>query len=879
MTRMTSVRRLFALPFLFLLFAAGGTLHAFPQAADDENFTLESVTIDAAAVQARVNELRETSERTEDQNSELELLNAALASLVKAREAADQRAAFESEVAGANERIDAIDELLATRPPPPPVDLRLDLPEIAAQLLAARSVLDADRRKVQSAEADLSAAIERGGSLNDDIAAATARRGELVRLLSESPSGDTAAEVVDARRTRLHAERIEVAERLSRLEVEAATAEARRRLLRAERDEARYRVEVSELIVDRLLARSNELQLSEAGKQRKRASELRGRAALPRTHPLVADVLKSAAELHDELAVAIELRAELDTQSKIATDQVAAYEAEFTQIQTQVEMVGLTTLIGQRLRAEAAKLTSPGDINRQIRRRRSGYEQKQNRWLKLEGRPGSRTEEADRRMAAHDPPIVRPDLPLTGVRISEKRQRIIEADPSLTREQVTDALATFFSIELARSLSDRRDSIAERDPSLTQLQITETLSTELEPDVRTLLLHARIWDALTTRNAVRGELVEVYDRIFNTSLPTLDRSELRLRDVSRTYGDYIAERVLWIRSANPVSIGDFAVGITAIRNAITERRWRDLLGALSTSIAQARVIAITGLLLLAGVILVRSRARRRIEELSSRVQRPETDAFAHTLEVLALTVLRALPLALCLAIFGWLLILAEDAAATATGFAIVHGALLLFSIDFVRASARPNGLGPAHFKWRPDASKAILAGLNWYRSLLIPIFIAVVLVRGAESIPDESIADPMATAAEAATLTTTVGRLCAVLFMVATFMLAQRLLRFNGPIVGPILQRHEGGWLERLRFVWYPALLLIPTSLLIAILLGYQYTAQILTRELLFTGQIVIIGAYVDGLLLRWLVVAQQRMAIEKRRRRREKAMAAATTR
>ena len=39
------MRRLFALPFLFLLFAAGGTLHAFPQTADDENFTLESVTI------------------------------------------------------------------------------------------------------------------------------------------------------------------------------------------------------------------------------------------------------------------------------------------------------------------------------------------------------------------------------------------------------------------------------------------------------------------------------------------------------------------------------------------------------------------------------------------------------------------------------------------------------------------------------------------------------------------------------------------------------------------------------------------------------------------------------------------------------------------
>ena len=89
-----------------------------------------------------------------------------------------------------------------------------------------------------------------------------------------------------------------------------------------------------------------------------------------------------------------------------------------------------------------------------------------------------------------------------------------------------------------------------------------------------------------------------------------------------------------------------------------------------------------------------------------------------------------------------------------------------------------------------------------------------------------------------------------------------------------IRDTHQGTWLERLRHLWYPLLILAPLALTGLSWLGYHYTATQLERRLEFTLLFVLILILINGMLMRWLFLARRRVAVENAKRRREQAIA-----
>jgi potassium efflux system protein len=97
-------------------------------------------------------------------------------------------------------------------------------------------------------------------------------------------------------------------------------------------------------------------------------------------------------------------------------------------------------------------------------------------------------------------------------------------------------------------------------------------------------------------------------------------------------------------------------------------------------------------------------------------------------------------------------------------------------------------------------------------------------------------------------------------------------LRPTSPLLEGYLRQRRDGWLDRLRYVWFPLAFLSPLGLAGVAVLGYFYGARYLTDRLLDTIVLIVLLLLVRALFVRWLMVAQRRLAVLERRKRREAA-------
>jgi len=84
-----------------------------------------------------------------------------------------------------------------------------------------------------------------------------------------------------------------------------------------------------------------------------------------------------------------------------------------------------------------------------------------------------------------------------------------------------------------------------------------------------------------------------------------------------------------------------------------------------------------------------------------------------------------------------------------------------------------------------------------------------------------------------------------------------------------MLFRQPGGWLDRLRHVWFPFLLALPAGLCLLAALGYYYTATQLNGYIRGSVALIFAVLVLNGLILRWILLTRRRLAIEQIRKRR----------
>ena len=261
-----------------------------------------------------------------------------------------------------------------------------------------------------------------------------------------------------------------------------------------------------------------------------------------------------------------------------------------------------------------------------------------------------------------------------------------------------------------------------------------------------------------------------------------------------------------------------------------------------------------GLVGLALLLVLRRRLCRRLEHIAALVTPSRTDRFSYTLVAAVLTLLIAIVWPGVILFIAWRLRCGMDVsgfvAAVAAGLHTTSVFYLM--VEVLRQTVCPNGLAEAHFRWRSGVLRPVRTNLVWLMAIGMPlVFVASTMECQAHEPWNDSL-----------------GR---VAFMVGLVVLAgfvQRILHPSGDLMKGLISRNRGGWLDRLKAVWYPLAVLAPVALAAVALLGYYYTALELEERLRSTFQLAVGLALVDAVIMRGLFVLRRRMAMHKARER-----------
>jgi len=361
------------------------------------------------------------------------------------------------------------------------------------------------------------------------------------------------------------------------------------------------------------------------------------------------------------------------------------------------------------------------------------------------------------------------------------------------------------------------------------------------------------------RKALLDQAV-VLDQTYFRALGDLDFAQRQLLDAVQAYDEYLAGRLLWIRSTSAPSLAELRAIPAGVALLISRASWLKV-----TEIVPARLSrspAFILLLVLFGALLwKRPSLLRALHATGQHVGRPATDRFAFTLQALLLSLLLAAPWPLLAATFGWLLRRAPEATAfsDAVSIGLLWVPVPFFYMRALRILCVPNGLAASHFLWPEVVRRSLRRELGRLMALFLPAgFVALVLVNH-EHVRVEGGLERLAIAALAISL--------------AIFFYG--LLEPGRGALRPVLARDPTSVIYRLRPLWLALALAVPAVLVGLDVYGYLYTAGTLVLCLARTVGLVFALVVAHQLAVRWLTVVQRRLAYKAIRERLEAARAA----
>lgn len=401
-------------------------------------------------------------------------------------------------------------------------------------------------------------------------------------------------------------------------------------------------------------------------------------------------------------------------------------------------------------------------------------------------------------------------------------------------------------------LDDQRAALA--TPAGIDRQIDQILKESKKPiaPAEQEALRGQLRELLRTKRSYLSDLIRDYNASIKTWFELLEEERLLIAE-ARKYADYIDEHILWVRSTRPIQPAHAWPAWYAATWLVDSDNWTEVGKALLADLRANPLVVLFGLLLV-WLLALHRRLRVRLRQIDEIAAGGRTYAFSHTLEAVGLALLLAAPWPVLLWLVGWRLswtVAASDfTGALAVGLRTVGG--LYLALELLRQVCRRDGLGQTHFRWSAASMRQLHNNLAWLIPVALPLaLIHVVLEWQGNTEYRDSL-----------------GRLAFVGGMAALGYFTYRMLRPGGPLMDNVLQNGRSGWLDRLRYVWYPAAVAIPAGLGVAAAVGYYYTASQLAARLLATIGLIVAALVVKAILLRLLFVGRRRLAIEAARKR-----------
>ncbi|HPM79692.1 MAG TPA: mechanosensitive ion channel [Candidatus Anammoximicrobium sp.] len=420
-----------------------------------------------------------------------------------------------------------------------------------------------------------------------------------------------------------------------------------------------------------------------------------------------------------------------------------------------------------------------------------------------------------------------------------------------TRQQtIEDVRYELFELE------EERNALAQ--PELIVGRLLREAPAGLSPTERRELQNAA--EAALSRKRTYLDAAIRNQSTYFDRLTELDTIELQLVNRTEKFIDYIRERVLWIRTSKPLT-AEMSISGSDLW-LVNPGQWLTLGRRISSDIWENPNWFVVAVLAFSGLFAVRRRLRWRVREIGESAERRNCTQFRLTLRAAAITLLISLLWPALTWYLAWRLTPGTTGAdfvnAVATGLWVLAGAF--FPVELLRQVCRPHGLAVSHFDWPSSTVELLRANLLRLMLVGMPLVFLTTVLHASD--PERGY--------------DAVERICFILVCGVVSRFLARVLHPDSGVLHEYVAFHAGGWIDRLKYVWYWLGVASPLALAAAAFFGYYYTARELGLRLLYTILLIALLVVIRAFLLRWLLVHRRHLSIRQARERRAAALAAA---
>jgi potassium efflux system protein len=385
------------------------------------------------------------------------------------------------------------------------------------------------------------------------------------------------------------------------------------------------------------------------------------------------------------------------------------------------------------------------------------------------------------------------------------------------------------------------------DPKILADRIIGSVSFLSEVDRKSL--DSKIQELVTNRQDIIGRLQSGYDRIFKL-LQDIEFTEQKMVTTAEDFGELLDRHLLWIRSSKPISMGDIHKLRVSLGWFFKPANWHQLLDDIALSFRDKTVTWIIGILIGSALVFSRGWIRRKFKDISELVEQQVDDSFILTIKALGLTVFKAVLVPFLIVFPAIQLARLLPAHPFSIGIAggLIYATPTLVVLSLFYNICRSNGLAQSHFQWPESIRLTLQHNLKW----LIPFATVSAFFLGAmETVPEFEYSDSLA-------------KLALIVQALAVSTFFARILRFSGGITSVLIQKYPKSWLCRLRYLWYPLVILTPLFIICLAVIGYYYSAIEIRNLVRSTTALFFALIVFNDLMLRMLKLARRSIALRK---------------
>lgn len=353
----------------------------------------------------------------------------------------------------------------------------------------------------------------------------------------------------------------------------------------------------------------------------------------------------------------------------------------------------------------------------------------------------------------------------------------------------------------------------------------------------------------------RSELLSRLDSLLRRRIAALEQSESALigqRGDAQALQGVLDRNLLWTPSHAPVSLPWLARVPEGLYDLVKPSRLLTTAELLRRSFLERPLDYLLSVLIVLGLLFLRRRIPARLEEVGARTRQIREDRFRYTLMALAMTVIAALPAAAALSLIGHLLQNVGSAGrfSDSLGIALAMTAWPALMFSYLSWLVRDKGLAHAHFRWTRERRQAIRHGLRW----IAPATLAAVFVLALAFIRNQALVIDVQ------------ARLAVIVLSGIGAWWSWREMAADKVWSPRGIDTSQSPTRRTLRIL-VPIMFVATTLLAVQ---GFLYSAVVIMLAVLSSISVVIAVATVNGLLGRWFLVGERRLAMHRREQRRQ---------